>query len=142
MDTGSRVIAILALIASAAALFLGVVAYNRSGRNLDEEIQAAVDVRWEQVRISAARAEAASNLALIRARLIAGETYEEVADDFDEVHGDLSSAYEGASAEFQTQWNSLESGLNEVENEVRNDTADALSDLASLINSLEEDIRT
>ena len=88
-----------------------------------------------------ARAEASTELAALRARIEAGETYESLEDDFAAVRTRLAASYESTEANVQAEWNEIEAEFQTFEDSARAGTSNFLDTLASLIANLSADVR-
>lgn len=98
-------------------------------------------VAAEQVDRGAARAAAAAELTVLKARVEAGETYEALEDDFADVRSDLARAYENAEGAAVEEWNELSAEFDAFEASARVGTSNLLDALARLIERFSADVR-
>ncbi|MEX0650161.1 MAG: hypothetical protein WD200_04105 [Candidatus Andersenbacteria bacterium] len=133
-------IAWLALLVAVVALIFGVVAFNRSGRDVPVVVEEQAQETSEDIELNAARIRAETQLAALRARVAAGEGYEEVREEALEVRSDLEVAYANASVEARQQWQEIEPELEQLEAQLREESADALTALDSVLDRLRADV--
>jgi hypothetical protein len=153
----------LVAIVSILALILGWAAFNRSGDNLTTEIQqganelsaettenynqaaAEIESAADSVVMSVndiqARAEVRAELLAIEARIAAEEGYEAAADEVKNIRTNFMAAYENVEDEAKQNWQQLDLELNQLEESLRTNSANALETLADFIASLGADVR-
>lgn len=133
-------------IVSVIALIVAIAAYNKTGQTLrasvtsevTEETQDAV----QMAEIAAARANARADLILLRTQLAAGEVQEDVGSNITAIRKNLAQAYKDTSDIAQKQWQELDMQFEQLENETREESANALDTLEGLISNLEKDVRS
>lgn len=135
-------VAWLALLVAVVALGFAVVAFNRSGRDVATVIREQTQDTAEDIQLGAARIQAETRLASLRARIAAGESREEVGEEAQDVRADLEAAYANASVEAQQQWQEIEPRFEQLEAQLRDESADALAAFDRLLDRLRADIRT
>jgi hypothetical protein len=116
----------------------------------EEEMQMATTTPTAQVATSTmtvedlarVRAEAVTELASLRARVAAGESYEALADDYAAVRARVTAAYASAGVAASDEWQDIQAGFNSFEASARAGGSAALDSFASLIASLSADVGT
>jgi hypothetical protein len=158
-NSGIIIFGIIAVLALVVAWF----AFNRSGEDLvptvaseteeaameaelavERTAQAAAEEGEEaaaETRLAAARLEAKTELAIIQARVEAGEAYDAVEDDINVVEADLETAYANASADAQQAWTATKQAFTNLEEGLRDGTGDVLEFFAGVALLLEADVR-
>ncbi|HYE23509.1 MAG TPA: hypothetical protein VEA92_03675 [Candidatus Paceibacterota bacterium] len=96
----------------------------------------------ETADAAAVRTEAAADLNALRVRAEAGETYEELQDEFAQVRARLAAAYENAEGATADEWQELEAGFDEFEASARAGTSNFLDSISSLMARFSADVRT
>jgi len=151
-------------IISVIALILAWMAYNRSGENLTTQIEQegeqiatetgeaankignsveqTVDNTITAADRTLARAEARAELLAIEAELEVEENYDEAVAKVQSVRADLRNTYANAEASVKAEWREIDTELEQLEQSLRSNSANALETLAGLIILLEEDVRT
>lgn len=137
----TRAVAWLALLVSVVSGVLAVSAYNRSGENLETVVSRQFDDMRQEAEIAAARAEARTRLLAIRAEVAAGQSSEETAREVAEVRQDLAEDLRDEPANIRQDWQQVDNNLQRLEQQIRNQSADALGTLESIIGDLEREIR-
>jgi|GEM_PF-4403673 len=138
----SHGIAWAAFALAALALFLSVVAFNRAGTDVETiAAQTAKEVRQETQQ-ALVRAEVITHLTLLQAQIAAAEAGEEISQSVVQTREILQESYTEASQEVRQEMQELDRELEQVEMEVRNDTAQGLETLGSLIASMRQDVLT
>jgi len=154
------VIGIISLI----AIVLAWMAFNRSGTdvttavereaselaqetedNLDalgNEIVTTTTNTWDAGAEALARAEARANLAALQVELEVEEDYDAALAGIQGVRADLRATYNQAEGAVQRNWQELDRELEQAEQSIRTESADALEVLAGAILLLEDDVRT
>lgn len=137
------VIAWLAFIFSAIAMFLAIAAFNRTGIEQDRTEGERWDTpQYEKVEDSATtRLRARAELASLRARISANRTGDEIAQEVSEAREKIRTIYENSSDELRGEAGQMDIDLQNIENTVRSNTAQGLQGLENLINRLEMNIR-
>jgi len=153
----------LVAIVSILALVIGWAAFNRSGDDLTTEIQqesnelgaetsenyneAATEIESgaDSMAMSAkdlqARTEVKAELLIIEARLSAEEGYEAAADEVKDIRTNFMASYENVEEEAKQNWQQLDLQLNQLEESLRTNSANALETLSEFIANLEADVR-
>ncbi len=85
----NTVLVVIALLIAIPALIISILAYNRAGRNLDDDIEERLTTIRNDVTLTAARTGAAAELAAVRTRVEAEETGEEIQNRVNEIRNDL-----------------------------------------------------
>jgi len=140
-------------IISVVALILAWMAYNRAGTDLSTQIEQGTEevaVETEQAFETAvnrtdaalARAEARADLIALRAELAAEQNYAEAVAEVQMVRTNLRNAYQNAEVTVQAEWRELDRELEQLEQSLRENSADSLETLSGLILLLEQDVRT
>ncbi|MDP3402877.1 MAG: hypothetical protein Q8S35_02900, partial [bacterium] len=80
-------------------------------------------------------------LTALQARVVAGETYDSLKDDFAKVRTNLAAAYENVEGEAAQEWAEISSDFDEFEASAREGTSNFLDVLARLIARFSADIR-
>lgn len=96
----------------------------------------------EAVDRAAIRTEAAADLTALRVRAEAGETYEDLRDDFAQVRARVAAAYENAEGATAEEWNEIRAEFDELETSARAGTSNFLDSLSHLIAHFSADVRT
>jgi len=151
-------------IISIAALALAWVAYNRSGENLTTNLQQEADelaLETEQaanefgsavaattnnalnsIDETLARTEARAEILATQAELEAEENYESALASVQSVRADLRQTYNQAEGQAVARFEELDRELDQLEQSIRSESADALEVMAGLVLMLEADVRT
>jgi len=151
-------------IISIVALVLAWAAYNRAGENLTAqieretgelaaetgqavdqlggEIESAAGSAMTATQNSAARVQARAELLAMQAELEAEENYAAAAQRVQDLRADLDRTYANTTGAAQMQWQELDAELEQLEQSVRTESADALEMFGGLVLMLEEDVRT
>lgn len=132
----------LSLALAAVALVIAILAYNRAGQDISSVIAEETAESVENVQQLAALAEAQVELAAIRARIIAGEFGEDLAQEVAQTRRNLAQAYENASDEVQAEWQELDTELEILEEQVRNGSAEALGTANNLLENVRQDVQS
>ncbi|MBI3251226.1 MAG: hypothetical protein HYZ61_05260 [Candidatus Andersenbacteria bacterium] len=141
----SNSIAWIALVVALAALVLAVMIWNRpvgEDTDFDEEAGTQIEETTKDAALLAARAQAETKLAAIRAQVATKEGYENALQEAQEARSELAEAYRNASVEAQQEWAEVEVEFDVLEDQLRAKSADALADLDRLINRLRVDVQT
>jgi len=151
-------------IISVVALVLAWTAYNRAGENLTTQIEretgelaaetgqsvdqlgneigSAADSAMTATQNSAARVQARAELLAMQAELAAEENYAAATEQVRDLRADLDQTYANTTGAAQMQWQELDAELEQLEQSVRTESADALEMFGGLVLMLEEDVRT
>ncbi|MGH9857381.1 MAG: hypothetical protein ACRD4B_05995 [Acidobacteriota bacterium] len=143
----------LALVVAIIALLIGVVAFNRSGRDIEaileeqaeeaiQDTEEVVDTTIQEAEEAATIAEAQARLTALRADIAAETAYAESAEEVRKVRADLAQAYANASVEVQQGWQEVDDELELLEQQLRDESADAAETLERVFALLEQDLRT
>lgn len=89
----------------------------------------------------AARAEAATDLAALRVRAEAGESYDDLSTEYAEVRADLAAAYDNAEGAAAEEWAEIRADFDAFEASAREGTGNLLEVFANLISRLSADVR-
>ncbi len=137
-----QIVAWTALIISLLSLILAWSAFNRSGQDLSSEV--AEDLRMARLELQQdlAIVEARADLLALRAQIEAEEQYAETRAEVAEVRNDLRIAYLNAETEVQQEWREMDAALEDLENNLRDESADAVGSLTNALDAIERDIRT
>lgn len=160
----NSVIAWLGLIVGGLALLISIVAYNRSGEDLDDtvvnrtaavvdeaedvteqareeiiEARNEISESAEQLRL---RTEIGARIVAIQAQVTADNVTDETVTEIQDLRSDLRNAYADATGEMRTQVDQLDQDLERLETEVREDTAAALATIENLLARLRRETLT
>ncbi len=113
----------------------------RSPADVDESMDQAATSTAQVIDRAAARTEASAELTALQARIVAGETYDSLKDDFAKVRTNLAAAYENVEGEAAQEWAEISSDFDEFEASAREGTSNFLDVLARLIARFSADIR-
>lgn len=138
----SRAVAWAAFVFAALALFLSIVAFNRAGTDLDEVVKREVTQYQQEMGQVATRAEVQAELVALRTKIAAAEAGEEVASEVATARENIQTTYRNANVALSQEAEEVEMELEQVESEVRTNTARGLQRLESLIGRMEQDVRT
>ena len=131
----------VSLMISLAALTFSIQAYNRSGVDLERQLLLA----GRQVEMGAestiALAQAQAKLAAIRAEFLINQNYSETRQAIVQVRGELKKSFENAQGEIKLTWQSIDQGLEELESELRQESAGAIDSFQSNLEAIEKNIR-
>lgn len=150
-------------IVSILALVIGWMAFNRSGDNLSTEIsqeaselgaesrenyneagdgiESSINSIAESAQDLQARAEVRTELLALQTRLSAEEGYDAAADEVSVIRANLAAAYQGVEDSAKQNWQKLDNELDQLEQSIRTNSADALETLAGFMLNLEADVR-
>ncbi len=90
---------------------------------------------------AALRTQAQADLAALRVRAEAGETYADLEDDFAQVRTRLASAYANAEGETAEEWADISAGFDSFEASARAGTSNFLDSITTLISRFSADVR-
>lgn len=135
-------VAWIALLTSIVALGVAIVAFNRSGTDLDEIIEDSVQEGYVETRQELAEAEARMRLIALRTELAAEAGYAEAAEELAQIRANLDYAYENAEDEVQQEWQELDAALERAENNARLESAESVQDVQNALELLERDIES
>lgn len=138
MNRAATIWIVLGLIVLAV---LVVFAMNRP-EDAENALDETATTTGQMVDRSAVRATAAADLTALEARIEAGETYEELEDEFAEVRADLAAAYENAEGRAAEEWDEISAEFDAFEASARSGTSNVLDALVRLIASFSADVRT
>jgi len=135
------------------ALIIAWTAFNRSGQNvaptvaeegaeIANEAEQASEELIGETEVALARAEARADLLALEARIEAEEGLAEVAMEVNEIERALAQTYANASVDVQQEYAEIEASFQELENNLRAGTGDALETLAGLALLLEDEARS
>ncbi len=141
-DNTAQGVAWTALILALISLILAWTAFNRAGEDLHEEVQDELNQAVFEIEQGWDVLEARTRLLALRADIIAERAYDEAAEEVAEVRADLEAAYADASAEVREEWREMDAELEQLENDLREGSADAVGSLERSLDALERDIRT
>ncbi|MDP3488021.1 MAG: hypothetical protein Q8S19_08850 [Bacillota bacterium] len=113
----------------------------RSPADVDESMDQAATSTAQAMNRAAARTEASAELTALQARVVAGETYDSLKDDFAKVRTNLAAAYENVEGEAAQEWAEISSDFDEFEASAREGTSNFLDVLARLIARFSADVR-
>lgn len=138
----SAIIAWLAFIFSALALFLAIVAFNKTEVRQNWTGERGATPIYEEVpdRVTT-RLRARAELAALRARISANQTGDEIAQEVKVAREKIKAIYEDSGDELRGEAGQIDMDLQNIENAVRTNTAQGLQGLENLINRLEMNIR-
>lgn len=148
-DATPWVIAAVAVV----ALIIGWMAFNRTddaSQMMDdqnnemqqEDTQQMSDEDRAEAAQGAARAEAATKLATLRAQAEAGELSADAAAQVEDIKANLAVAYENAQGQAAQSWTEISAGFDSLADDIRNGTGDVLQGFANLSLLLEADVRS
>ena len=133
------------IIAVIVVLVLAVFAFTRSADTELNEMATTtaetMDGMSADARQTAARAQAETELAALRVRAEAGETYDELADDFAAVRARVAAGYADAEGAAADEWSELSADFDRFEAAARENSASFLDSLAALIDRFSADVR-
>ncbi|PIR60995.1 MAG: hypothetical protein COU68_01770 [Candidatus Pacebacteria bacterium CG10_big_fil_rev_8_21_14_0_10_45_6] len=132
---------VVAVVLSVIALALAWSAYNRSGVDLEQQLGEQYQTFEERAVYQMQVLEAKAKIATLRARIVAGATYEEVEEDMAELNVEIEQAYVNAKFETQQKWTEMNQELQDLETALRDNTADAINALDRVLERFETDVR-
>jgi DNA anti-recombination protein RmuC len=136
----NTLIAWIGLVIAIIALVIAWTAYNRSGADLEAEVQRNIDQAVTEMNLRLARFEAAAELATLEARQDLRQNYAQLEQEIAQTRQDLRVAYQNAQREASQEWQEIERDFMEVERNVREGTANALDSLRALIANLRRNV--
>lgn len=113
----------------------------KSPAEVDESMDQTATTTAQAMDRTAARTEAAAELTALQARIVAGETYDSLKDEFAEVRTNLASAYENVEGEAAEEWAEIDADFEAFEASAREGTSNFLDVLARLIGRFSADVR-
>ncbi|MES2931816.1 MAG: hypothetical protein V4682_03965 [Patescibacteria group bacterium] len=113
----------------------------KSPAQVDESMDQTATSTVQAVDRTAARAEAAADLTALQARVVAGETYDSLKDEFAEVRTNLAAAYENVEGEAAEEWTEISADFDAFEASAREGTSNFLDVLTRLIGRFSADVR-
>lgn len=139
-QTGTTTVATVALIVGVIALLIALVAFNRTDRDENSTTLSTTPVVTNNLATTTARAQAATELAALRARLAAEKNYEEAQAAAQATQEDLAAAYANATGAARAELQVLNQQFDDLETQLRGQSADALLTLENLITKLRQDV--
>lgn len=140
----SYLVWILLAVAVVAVLIFFMFAGTRTPTDTPEEIEnqasEATSESEDAFSRSVVRAEAATELAALRVRAEAGETYDDLVADLTEARQGLEHAYINTQGSVAEEWNEIRSEFDRIEAAGRSNASDFLDSLSSLIARLSADV--
>lgn len=126
-----------------AIVIVGLIAFFAFGgaRTTEDAVDQTADTAGENVDRAAARTQAATELTMLRARAEAGETYDDLAEDFAQVRARVAAAYQNAEGEAAEEWSEISADFDSFEASARAGTSNFLDSLSSLISRFSADVR-
>lgn len=94
------------------------------------------------INLAQVRADAAADLAALRARAEAGEAYDALAGDFATIRAHVTAAYQAAGTSTSAEWHDVQTDLDTFEASIRTGSSNVLDSFASLIARFSTDVRT
>lgn len=107
----------------------------------EQEIEETATTTGQVIDRSVARTQAAAELTALQARIVAGETYTSLADDFAGVRANLSVAYNNAEGDAAQEWQEIRTDFDSFEASARAGTSNFLDELTRLIGRFSADVR-
>lgn len=151
-DTESKV-AWIALILALLALGFAYTAFNRAGQDIEAIVQREIAEAMQTAEVvvneidetaeqAALRAQVITRLVAIQAAIEANQIEAETEEELAQMRADLQREYANASAEVRQEINEVDQELEIVEQELRNNTATALSSIERSLAILRRDVRS
>jgi thymidylate kinase len=134
--TMNSIIAWLGFIIAIAALILAVMAYDKTGANVNENLKTNYDQTINQLSVKTARLQALAQLSLLEIRQSASQNYTEFEQEITSIQQDLQEAYRNASLETGEEWQSINQQLKDLLAEIKVKAATSRASLRSLIERL------
>lgn len=113
----------------------------KSPVEVDESMDQTATTTAQAINRTAARTEAAAELTALQARVVAGETYDSLRDEFAEVRTNLAAAYQNVEGEAAQEWTEINADFDAFEASAREGTSNFLDVLARLIGRFSADVR-
>lgn len=113
----------------------------KSPAEVDESMDQTATSTAQAIDRTAARTEAAAELTALQARVVAGETYDSLRDEFAEVRTNLAAAYKNVEGEAAQEWTEINADFDAFEASARAGTSNFLDVLARLIGRFSADVR-
>jgi hypothetical protein len=133
---GASGTAVLALFVAIIALVLAILAYNRTGVRLDNQIEARFKDYSQEVNLVNARNNAANELENVRTRIAAGGSANETASTVARIKLTTQNAFQNARNASSSEWQELGAIFDRLGGEIRNRSANARATLDELIGNL------
>jgi sensor domain CHASE-containing protein len=134
----NSVLAVIALIVGVIALVVSVLAYNRAGTDITEDIEERIVEMRDSLQFEVARLQAVNTLSNIESRIEDDEIDEELQNDLNEAEQDLRQAYERAGEQARDDWQEVEQSFSIIRDNLEEDTEQALEEIRGLIQRLRE----
>ena len=132
----------IAVIALLASLVSGTRDADTAGMEAAQQPIATTTDVADAANLAQVRADAATDLVALRARAEAGESYEELADDYAAVRSRVTVAYQAAGASAADEWQDVQASFDSFEASARAGSSGILDSFASLIARFSADVRT
>lgn len=132
----------LTLAVAAIALVMSILAYNRAGQDISSVLAEETMEGVENIQQMTAVAQAQVELAAIRTRILAGEAGEELAQEVAQTRRNLAQAYENASEEARQEWQELDAELEQLEQQVRDGSADTIGTVNNALQTTRQDLQS
>ncbi len=123
-------------------LVLAYFAFGNKDAEMVENNAAQTATTTAQAMDNAAlRTQAQADLAALRVRAEAGETYADLEEDFTQVRARLAAAYANAEGEAAEEWADIDAGFDSFEASARAGTSNFLDSITTLISRFSADVR-
>lgn len=132
----------IAVVLSVLALFLAWSAYNRTGTDVRTQVMRTGEQAYDASREGLDSLQAQVRLQELRADLASGVELENAEETVATVRQDLARAYQNSTEVTQEQWQEVQRDLDQLEDQLRNGSADALQTVEGLIERTQRDLRT
>lgn len=139
------------LIIAILAFILGYASYNRSGPDFENQIQDQIDQSLDKLEneIDTANMELNKRFALVEARmelltirsqLLVEQSYQEAAEDINSIRRRLNLDFQDSIGEVQDYYQELDSELEQIEFELRENSADAIGHINRMIIGMQTEV--
>lgn len=132
------ILAWIALMLGAGALGLGWAAYNRSGEDLETQIDAQLTEAKQDMQQRYSYAEARLRLMAIRTELAAEQNYDQAVAETKEVRSDLAFTFSEAADASQSVWRPIDQGLERLISELEGGSQEALQQMDAIADQLQD----
>ncbi len=119
---------------------LATFAFN-GPKTAEQEMSETATTTSQAIDRGVARTQAAAELTALQARIVAGETYASLEDEFVAVRTNLAAAYENAEGEAAEEWAEINADFDSFEAGARAGTSNFLDALTRLIGRFSADVR-
>jgi hypothetical protein len=131
---------IVALLIAVISLVIAVMAYNRSGTDIEDQVPVTSEQIENRLAYEQRMIESRVRLWGLQSEIAVNENTDETVNDIQNIRADVQEAYQYTENETQDEVREVERQFDQLEQQVREGSADALGTLERLIELLRKDV--